>query len=81
MSIIVETSKTVKLWFEILSYLLRFSCDTPSYLFNAELLYMLFIWSRLKKLASQTVWSVPEAATTVLCTADDGHDGRPRHVE
>jgi len=36
---------------------------------------------RLKKLAPQTVWSVPEAATTVLCTADDGRDGRPKHVE
>ena len=32
-------------------------------------------------LAPQTVWSVPEAATTVLCTADDGRDGRPKHVE
>jgi len=42
------------------------------------------MWSnlaRLKKLASQTVWSVPQAATTVLCTSDDGHDGRPKHVE
>jgi len=26
-------------------------------------------------------WSVPEAATTVLCTPDDGRDGRPKHVE
>jgi len=25
--------------------------------------------------------SVPEAATTVLCTPDDGRDGRPKHVE
>ena len=24
---------------------------------------------------------VPEAATTVLCTPDDGRDGRPKHVE
>ena len=31
--------------------------------------------ARLKKLAPQIVWSVPEAATTVLCTADDGRDG------
>jgi len=37
--------------------------------------------ARLKKLASQTVWSVPEAATTVLCTPDDGHDERPKHVQ
>ena len=37
--------------------------------------------SRLKKLAPQTVWSVPEAATTVLCTADDGHDEHPKHVQ
>jgi len=28
-----------------------------------------------------TVWSVPEAATTVLCTPDNGRDGRPKHVE
>jgi len=33
--------------------------------------------ARLKKLAPQTVWSVPEAAATVLCTPDDGRDGRP----
>jgi hypothetical protein len=25
--------------------------------------------------------SVPQAATTVLCTPDDGRDGRPKHVE
>jgi len=37
--------------------------------------------AHLKKLASQTVWSVPEAGTTVLCTADDGRDGRPKHVQ
>ena len=39
------------------------------------------IWSRLKKLASQIVRSVPQAATNVLCTPDDGRDGRPKHVE
>jgi len=38
-------------------------------------------WSRLQKLAPQTVRSVPEAATAVLCTPDDGRDGRPKHVE
>jgi len=27
------------------------------------------------------LWSVPEAATTVLCTPDDGCDGHPKHVE
>jgi len=27
------------------------------------------------------VWSVPEAATTLLCTPDDECDGRPKHVE
>ena len=37
--------------------------------------------SRLRKLAPQIIWSVPEAATTVLCTLDDGRDGRPKHVE
>jgi len=39
------------------------------------------IWSRLRKLAPQIVWYVPEAATTVLGTPDDGRDGRPKHVE
>ena len=34
-----------------------------------------------EKLASQIVWSVTEAATTVLCTPDDGRDGRPKHVQ
>ena len=38
-------------------------------------------WSRLRKLAPQIVRSVPEAATTVLCTPDDRSDGRPKHVE
>ena len=33
------------------------------------------------KLALQIVRSVPEAANTVLCTPDDGRDGRPKHVE
>jgi len=37
--------------------------------------------AHLKKLAPQTVWSVPEAATTVVCTADDGRDERPNHVQ
>jgi hypothetical protein len=32
---------------------------------------------RLNKLAPQTVRSVPEAATTVLCTPDDGRDEKP----
>ena len=31
--------------------------------------------------ASQIVWSVPEAATKVLRTPDDGRDGRPKNVE
>ena len=39
------------------------------------------IWSLLRNLAPQTVCSVPEAATTVLRTHDDGRDGRPKHVE
>jgi len=42
--------------------------------------YAVLIWSHLKKLTSQTVWSVPEAATTVLCTPDDGRDGHTKHV-
>jgi len=38
-------------------------------------------FKRLKKLASQIVWSVPEAATAVLCTPDDGRDGCRKHVQ
>ena len=30
---------------------------------------------------SRIVQSVPEAATTVLCTPDDGRDRGPKHVE
>jgi len=36
---------------------------------------------RLRKLALHIVWSVPVAAATVLCTPDDGCDGRPKHVQ
>jgi len=39
------------------------------------------IWSSLRKLAPQIELSVPETATTVLCTPDDGRDGCPKHVE
>ena len=39
------------------------------------------IWSRLKKLAPQILWSLPEAATTIWCTPDDMRDGCPKHVE
>jgi hypothetical protein len=28
-----------------------------------------------------SVWPVPEAAVTVLCTPDDGCDGHPKHTE
>jgi len=38
-------------------------------------------FKHFKKLAPQIVWSVPEAATTVLCTPDDGRDGRSKHVD
>ena len=38
--------------------------------------------------ADRTIWEASflkrqfeEAATTVLCTPDDGHDGRPKRVE
>jgi len=34
-----------------------------------------------EKLAPQRVRSVPESATTVLYTADDGRDGRLKHVK
>jgi len=42
---------------------------------------MMGFWSRLKKLAPQTVRSVPQTATTVLCTPHDWRDGRPKRVE
>jgi hypothetical protein len=42
---------------------------------------MLSNLARLKKLAPQIVWSVPEVATTVLYTPDDGCDERPKHVD
>ena len=32
-------------------------------------------------LTSQIVCSVPQAATTVSYTPDDGCDGRPKHIE
>jgi len=35
----------------------------------------------LVQLSYFTVWSVPEAATSVLCTPDNGCDGCPKHVE
>ena len=52
--------------------------DTHS---QAPLSQPVLIWSRLNKLAPQIVRTVPEAATTVLRTPDDGRDGRPKHVE
>ena len=42
---------------------------------------MLSNLARLKKLATQIVGSVPEAATTVLYTPDDRRDERPKHVD
>jgi len=44
------------------------------------IIIIIIIWSRLRQLAPHIVLSVPEAATTVLCTPDDGRDGRPKHV-
>ena len=38
------------------------------------------VWEA-SKLSPQAVRSVPEAATTVLYTPDDGLDGRPKHVQ
>ena len=43
--------------------------------------HTILVWLRLRKLAPPIVWSVPEAATTVLCTPDDRRDGRPKHVD
>ena len=41
--------------------------------------YYLFghLWGSLP---SQIIWSVPQAEVTVLCTPDDGRDGRAKHV-
>jgi len=38
------------------------------------------IWGAIF-LKRDQIRTVPEAATTVLCTPDDGRDGRPKHVE
>jgi hypothetical protein len=38
-------------------------------------------WPRRRKAVAQILWPVPEAAVTVLCTADDGCDEHPKHVE
>jgi len=48
-----------------------------------EDIYLLLNYSnmRLKKLAPQIVRSVPESATTVLCTPNDWRDWHPKHVE
>ena len=48
---------------------------------SSEVTVNVLIWSRLKKFAPHLVLSVPEAATTVLCTPDDGCDGCPKHVQ
>ena len=36
---------------------------------------------RRRKVVAQILWPVPEAAVTVLCTPDNGCDGRPKQVE
>ena len=54
-------------------YQIRTGWDWPS--------QPVLIWSHLKQLIPQIVWSVPEAATTVLYTPDDGRDGRPKPVK
>jgi len=38
-------------------------------------------WRNLRSKLPQIVWSVPEAAITVLCTPDNGRAGRPKHAE
>ena len=42
--------------------------------FKGQYLFYISANSKLQPL-------VPEAAITVLCTPDDGRDGRPKHVE
>jgi len=34
-----------------------------------------------RNVVTRILWPVSEAAITVLCTPDDGCDGRPKHVE
>ena len=57
------------------------ACGTDHTIWGASFFNRDQMSSRSKKLAPQTVWSVPQAATTVLCTPDDGRDGRSKHVE
>jgi hypothetical protein len=38
-------------------------------------------WPRLREVAAQKVWQVPEAVVTVLCTPVDGCGWLPKHVE
>ena len=49
--------------------------------FKRDQIRIILIWSRLKKLAPQIVWYLPESANTVLCTPDNGRDGCSKHVE
>jgi len=48
-------------------------------------IYLLLNYStyfgRLSRRSSGVHKTVPEAATTVLCTPDDGRDRHPKHVE
>jgi hypothetical protein len=39
------------------------------------------IRTRWRKVVTEILLPVPEAAVTVLCTPDDGCDGHPKHVE
>ena len=61
-------------------------------MFTAKLLYMFrtsiapimrspYLVTFEEACSPDSVRSVPEAATTVLCTPDDGRDGHPKHVE
>ena len=38
-------------------------------------------WSRLREVAAQKIWPVPEAVVTVLCTADDACGWHLKHTE
>ena len=39
------------------------------------------IRTRWRKVVALTLWPVPEAVVTVLCTPDDRCEGHPKHVE
>jgi len=49
---------------------------------NGMVVLTVFIYlATFEEACPHVVWSVPEAATTVLCTPDDGRDVSPKQVQ